>query len=535
MALNEPAYIEKSPEKDIASDFEKLMAQAIDRVQRLCGVTWTDYNLHDPGVTILEQLCYAITDLAYRTDFPIEDLLTDEQGLIHRKQHAFFDKGQILTSPPVTIDDFRKIILDEMDELDNVMFFPVVSEHSHDYMKGLYHISVLANSITAKKLEEDPLLKQMIREKVRHRYLSKRILSEDLVDVTVMDPQKISLHADITCKSDIDPESLLVSIYTAIGSILNPKCRFYSEKELLDRGMKIEDIYCGPLLKNGFIPDDGLRPIEITVDPIEITHTILQTEGVISVRDVSIYDSGGHQSEKPFVLKKDHFPLLDLDAFLANVHLYADGYKLPVKNDEVTEGLSSWEKIAELTRKKRTTQLPGEPIKKGIYRDPEKYYSLQHSFPRIYGIGAEGLAPKATEKQKAAVRQLKAYLLFFEQIQANYLAQLKNISRLYSPDISSDNLCSYFFQPLYDVPDIEDLLNAYTTAFPNGNKEAWENFRADPANGYMKALKNSIETPGIFIERKNRILDHLMARFNRQYCAYPVLQYFNLYIQGSNE
>jgi hypothetical protein len=34
-------------------DFVSLRKQGIDYVQQLAGDIWTDYNLHDPGVTIL--------------------------------------------------------------------------------------------------------------------------------------------------------------------------------------------------------------------------------------------------------------------------------------------------------------------------------------------------------------------------------------------------------------------------------------------------------------------------------------------------
>ena len=39
------------------------------------GLQWTDFNTHDPGITILEQLCYAITDLGYRIAYELPDLL----------------------------------------------------------------------------------------------------------------------------------------------------------------------------------------------------------------------------------------------------------------------------------------------------------------------------------------------------------------------------------------------------------------------------------------------------------------------------
>ena len=48
---------------------------ALRLAQTLSGHAWTDYNLHDPGVTMLEQLCYALTDLVYRADFPVADHL----------------------------------------------------------------------------------------------------------------------------------------------------------------------------------------------------------------------------------------------------------------------------------------------------------------------------------------------------------------------------------------------------------------------------------------------------------------------------
>ena len=32
---------------------------------RLCGDQWSDFNSHDPGITILEQLCFALTELGF--------------------------------------------------------------------------------------------------------------------------------------------------------------------------------------------------------------------------------------------------------------------------------------------------------------------------------------------------------------------------------------------------------------------------------------------------------------------------------------
>ena len=57
-------------------DFQSLRLRGLDWLQRYAGERWTDYNVHDPGVTLLEALVYGLTDLAYRVDFATADLLT---------------------------------------------------------------------------------------------------------------------------------------------------------------------------------------------------------------------------------------------------------------------------------------------------------------------------------------------------------------------------------------------------------------------------------------------------------------------------
>ena len=47
-------------------------------IEQLAGESWTDYNLHDPGITLLEVLAYAITDLGLRTRLDIKSLIADK-------------------------------------------------------------------------------------------------------------------------------------------------------------------------------------------------------------------------------------------------------------------------------------------------------------------------------------------------------------------------------------------------------------------------------------------------------------------------
>ena len=41
-------------------DFEKLRKEGIEYIAQLSGKIWTDHNIHDPGITILEMLCFKL-------------------------------------------------------------------------------------------------------------------------------------------------------------------------------------------------------------------------------------------------------------------------------------------------------------------------------------------------------------------------------------------------------------------------------------------------------------------------------------------
>ncbi len=122
-------------------DFETLRKEGIHRIQDLCGEVWTDYNLHDPGVTILEQLCYGLTDLSYRSGFAIQDYLTDETNSIDFQQQALFPPEEIFPSSAVTGVDYQKILYDAIPEIDYVWLEPSAAE-GKPAAGGLYTVFV---------------------------------------------------------------------------------------------------------------------------------------------------------------------------------------------------------------------------------------------------------------------------------------------------------------------------------------------------------------------------------------------------------
>ncbi|MGM9512978.1 hypothetical protein ACS5PK_01865 [Roseateles sp. DB2] len=55
--------------------FDALRALGVDWAQQASGELWTDYNLHDPGVSLLEALCYAITEDVFAARQSVPTLL----------------------------------------------------------------------------------------------------------------------------------------------------------------------------------------------------------------------------------------------------------------------------------------------------------------------------------------------------------------------------------------------------------------------------------------------------------------------------
>ena len=110
-------FIEKFPSLKRSQDYEFLRKKGIEYIQKLSSEIWTDHNIHDPGITMLEIVSYAISDLGYKTDFAIEDILAekslyDDKKVWEESQDTFYSPREILPCNPVTLNDFRKVMID---------------------------------------------------------------------------------------------------------------------------------------------------------------------------------------------------------------------------------------------------------------------------------------------------------------------------------------------------------------------------------------------------------------------------------------
>ncbi len=109
--MEELTSIPKSFKPPASQDYEFLRSEGLKHIENLSSDLWTDYNAHDPGITILEALCYAITELGYRCGFDMKDFLHTANGTLVKGQTLYTAK-EILTINPLTINDYRKLLVD---------------------------------------------------------------------------------------------------------------------------------------------------------------------------------------------------------------------------------------------------------------------------------------------------------------------------------------------------------------------------------------------------------------------------------------
>ncbi|NEN96951.1 MAG: hypothetical protein F6K50_15855 [Moorea sp. SIO3I7] len=162
--MTENLTISNAPPEHPGMNFALLRQEGIKHIERLGGKLWTDYNTHDPGITILEQLCYAITDLSYRLDFEMKDLLAPAPGEKtgeNRKQ--FFTAREILTVNPLTINDYRKLLID-IDGVKNAWVKPIKNSQPPIYYDSLLHTLTFEASKRTKQVNLNGIYRVLIEK-----------------------------------------------------------------------------------------------------------------------------------------------------------------------------------------------------------------------------------------------------------------------------------------------------------------------------------------------------------------------------------
>jgi len=498
--MSEAKSIQRKKSNEDEYGFESLKQQGIRFAQELSGDLWTDYNLHDPGVTILDQLCYGLTDIIYRTGFEVEDFLTGEDGTIDCDSRALHPPERILPCRPTTIDDYRKAIFDAVPEIDNVWLSRLEGTYG-----GLFRVAL---RLKRDVHETGGTATPDIRARVAKVCSAARNLCEDIQEIGFVQEIKCELHAGIEVDGTRDPDDILSEIYYVCSRIISGGIASHTYDEALREGAEPEELFRGPFTRFGLIRDDDLDTAPDEVRVSDLYSAIRKIGGVENITSLFIEKDGryfhtGIECEGHDTALFLHIPRSEAEI---GVRLTRSGRGIAVPVEDLAAGYDELDFIRRSMRHtpQDITAISAPP--QGEFRNLRQYYSIQNQFPPLYGINRYGVPASAPLQTKAKAAQLKGYLLPFEQLMANFLANLQNLRELFSVETGPKR--SYAFQML-DGCGIAGLDRIYPD-------------RPDEAVGSIVAKYDR------FYDRKSRLLDYLISLYGETFPA-TALKDFNHY------
>lgn len=483
--------------------FSVLRRQGIELAQQLAAESWTDYNVHDPGVTLLEQFCYALTDLDHRAEFDVADHLSAPDGRIDYERQGLELPERIFSCRPTTRTDYRRIILDRVKELDDVRVDPVGNDDAVRIpLKGLYKIMLRPQPGTAQEALAG------IRSEVEAVFNRFRNLCEDVQEIALVREIDCEVHADVEVESGRDPADILSEIYYRCAKHIAARVRIYPFEHARRSGAGLEEIFTGPPCLNGFCDEEDLERGKTTFTVSEFFTLINRIDGVDYVRSLYFQVAGSIERDAIASARADealrlHVPVSSDEI---GIGLSCHGRYLKVSLEAFKSGLETWALTAFGTEPtvQDVRKLYTEPH--GEYRDLGQYTSIQTQLPAVYGVGAHGIPNSAPSDVRARARQLKGYLVLFDQQMANQTASIQGLRELYSRDISRR---STYAAQLLDDGEISGLKEIYPQR---------------PATDIAAAVAGYDNVD----DRKGRLLDYLLALYGEGF-RQSSLQAFNFY------
>lgn len=539
-------------------DFAKLRAEGIDHIEQMAGDVWTDYNTHDPGITLLEAICYALTDIGYRMEFPIQDLLAapaDNKANMYRQ---FQTPAQALACGPVTVTDYRKLFMD-IPQVMNAWLTPhqgtgyvlncsksrlerTAPNDSKDrylpfVINGLYDLQLqldpavyagAGNEVQRRRREE------AIFNQARAVFQAHRNLCEDLVNISIVRYQYFSICADIQLAPAADVEEVHASILHRIQRFLMPPVNRYSLSELMEKGVPTEQIFDGPTPRFGFFDEQELELSALpetgrTLRSSDLMGIILQVPGVEAIPKFHLKHTDD-PGEKGALWSVDIAPgLVPQLSPNSPMRFYKDVFRYRSDADEVNTRLTVLQQ-ADIDRQQNLERAERDlPIPLGAWRDVGRFSSLANDLPKVYGLGAMGLPPTADQKagarRLAQARQLRAYLLLFDQILSNHLALLEALPQLLSPAPdradAAHRRSTYFAVLAGEIRDIRAIFGYLSDAADDDDFQT----RLNEMPQRLSALSFSSQTDNVRLDqqRRNRQLDHLLARYAERFDDYVLM------------
>jgi hypothetical protein len=555
--MSDTLHIDSNNVLPKSEDYDFLRKEGISFIQNFSGKTWTDYNRHDPGITLLEAFCYALTDLGYRASFDIQDIIAKQDTSSISYKNEFFTAREILPCNPVTLIDYRKLIIDIQgisnawievcEDAEIAIFmakngtqFQLSYEPNADedllQLNGLYKVFVEYEDDIVQEKKEDEVIKRISDKLHAHRNLC-----EDFVSIAPVQYELFAIEAEIKAREDSDIEKINATIYSVIHDYFSPPVRFYSLDQMQQKGYSAEDIFDGPLLKHGFLITEELEKSERfkEVHLSDIVNLILSIDGVMAINKLTIpkeelitnrrfseWVSNEKEQNGTTKTHRQKAPKLDIKNSIVTFVKTGDSHRSETEKqpnklrvNAIFSFLQAANKRSKLKGNEKDFEIPA-----GEYMDITEYFPFQKSLPACYYMDEtfmhqnEKLVNDAMHPDEyyESKRELNQELKDDLQTQLSSLDKYKKQTlQLRGFLLIFEQILANYMSQLAHVRQLFSYdTNVQNTYFPQIPIEIndLEALFID-YDKYVSSLSEMIESESTFIARRHIFLDHLMARF----------------------
>lgn len=505
------------------SDFPTNLVTDSTSMKKQTEVMWDDYRIHDPGVTIYDFICSKLSELTSKLDTDVKDVLADssfaEPETVKPGQHS---PDTILPSRAVTINDYRKLLMDVRGVRNAWVRKITTDDHNHHGLNGLYRIEIephFNDSIYDYQCQlsnaQQGELDRMIVE-AENRYLQNRNLGEDLGESQYLARQGIALRLNIWVSKGYDKQAVFHHCIAIIENQIAPQASFKHYQQMLDKGLTADQIFDGPKLEFGFIDDAELGLVERAefIELEKIKSLLEQVDGVIHAELPILLDQNSHDSVTTngtrLQISPQHIYQFDLDKSL--VELVQDGEQISVAISDADRRYLNQLRSASIKVKPEASALKPAVIK-GEDHGLAQYHSVQSEFPRCYMLEAGAITVNTTEERAAQVKQLRGFLFILEQLITDQQARLANVKAnvSFAPQLTYQTNdkgidWQHLLSPaglMVDAPELESILNGQSH---QQWRQMWQSTKTMPAHQIRQRLQG---------------LKHLLDRFADGWQADP--------------
>lgn len=397
-------------------------------------------------------------------------------------------------------------------------------------LEGLYNVMI---EYEENVLEED--YSEEVRQQVLQKLSKNRNLCEDFLTVNAVEYIDFGLGASIVLEEYADPDTVLAEVFFRIYKYFTPSIAFYTIKQMLDKNYTIDEIFEGPPLRHGFIETSAIENTDLFRDMrlSDIINEITDIHGIKAITYFHLPFAGFDDKNESSNYFNEWIKFLQAERKIARIFPEKSKVIFCKQRDIITYNTGSatdkrpdrmlkfFKDLKTAERKYKLENIPlDNPVPGGQNMELEDYYPVTYSLPMNYGVSERaGLPGDADEKRKAQALQLKGYLLFFEQLLSNHLVQLNHLRDIYTMDESVTK--TYYTKALTEIIGIKenDSLQELLIDRNNHGAAKFDLILKD----FTQVLQYLVEPPELFAERRNRFLNHFLARFSEDMSEYEAI------------